>query len=464
MTRRIEELAKSLTRYTAVVGTISLLWLMLRTGTKPSRIVYPCQRAAAKTSYTLLLYPLVASITHFEGAFTPYVYSVFSDSKRRNTVILVSLLASSILLSGLTVYVYLLADPVAVLRNRSTLTDRLTLVSVERIKDGRVEDALEAALNGIGGIESIVPEGSKVIIKPNVVRNQKPPDTIDPSMVKALINIIGRRNPSVIWVAEGSGEGNTTENMRALGYFPTVEAPVVKVVDLNYGEMVNVTVPRGGVIFQSFILNHVLVEADIFISVACLKTHDQAVVTLGMKNLVGLAPGSFYGFPKGVLHQTAAAKQDDHLAGVIVDLCNARKIDLVIIDGRVGMEGQGPHNGTPVKLDLVIVGRDPVATDSIASALMGFDPEKVPTLNLAREKGLGTNDLHRIEVRGERLEDVFHQFIPASGHESYQIFPPILIPVYQWRNPIVYLGVTLWASTLGFILFSRKKLSRISYA
>jgi len=77
------------------------------------------------------------------------------------------------------------------------------------------------------------------------------------------------------------------------------------------------------------------------------------------------------------------------------------------------MEGEGPHAGDPVDLGLLIVGTDPVATDSIASAVMGIDPESVPTLKLGQQKGLGTNDLHTIEVVGEKLQSLagYHQLL-----------------------------------------------------
>jgi len=382
------------------------------------------------------------------------LFYIFKSSTKRNFIILISLLLVSVVFSALTIYASSI-NLLDIVRERTTLIESLAEVSVVRVENGKVEEALEKAINYIGGIESIVPEGSKVLIKPNIVQNQPPPDTIDPTIIKALINIVKQRNPSIIWVADGSGVGDTLENMRSLGYFSTIEEAGVRFVDLNYGEMVNVSVPGGGIVFDHFIFNRIIVEADVFISVACMKTHSQAVVTLGMKNLIGLAPGSVYGFPKSVLHQRAREKEDWYMAGVIVDLCRARRIDLVVIDGRVGMEGEGPHDGTPVELGLIIVGRDPVATDSVASFIMGFDPQKVPTLKLGSEVGLGINDLHRIEVVGERLEDVFHPFKCANGHSSFQIFPESYIMIYRMRKILFCSTIIMWVLTSVFIIIWR---------
>lgn len=120
-------------------------------------------------------------------------------------------------------------------------------------------------------------------MKPNIVRNQPPPDTTDPLIVEALVEMINRRNPRVVWIADGSGEGNTLENFQALGYLQVAERTGAVLVDLNVGEMTAVSVPGGGEVFDSFIFNRVVVDADVFISVAAMKTHSQAVVTLGMK-------------------------------------------------------------------------------------------------------------------------------------------------------------------------------------
>ena len=263
------------------------------------------------------------------------------------------------------------------------------------------------------------------------------------------------RNPSKIWIADGSAGGDTIDKFEFLGYIPVAERANATLVDLNHGEMVNVSVPDG-LIFKSFLFNRIVVEADVLISVACMKTHEQAVVTLGMKNLIGIVPGSIYGFPKQALHEAARDMGDKYMAGVITDICAARKIDLVIIDGRIGMEGQGPGRGTPVKLDLIIVGTDPVATDAVASAIMGFDWEKVPSVRLGHDRGLGIGDLRRIEIKGERLEDIFHPFKPARGHERFLLLPASHLAFYRSKAPLTIIAAACWILTLIFLLIRKR--------
>jgi uncharacterized protein (DUF362 family) len=120
-------------------------------------------------------------------------------------------------------------------------------------------------------------------------------------------------------------------------------------------------------------------------------------VTLGMKNMFGLLPDKF----KFKYHANGISK-------VIVDINTVIKPALTVIDGFVGMEGRGPTDGTPVKMDLIIAGKDVVATDATAARAIGFDPHEISHIRTASQKGLGNID--NIEILGVRLEDVMRVF------------------------------------------------------
>ncbi len=451
-----KNLYKRLSQSTLVIGLASLAWLIYRSGTKPSRISYPCQRAAAANSYTFLVYPFFAFFANLARNVAPRAYNTATRSRRGHLILLSTLLCLTILSSGLAAYFNVVFNPWSAIASRTTLTQETAEVSVVQVENNDLNQSLRTALDYLGGIASIIPEGAKVLIKPNIVRPQAPPDTTDPAIVEALIYIIKERNPSVIWVGDGTGEGDTMSNFDFLGYSSIASIPGVELVDLNYGDIVDVTVPGGGYVFDSFKFNSKIVEADVFISLACMKTHSTAVVTLGMKNLVGISAGSVYGVSGTAnhwqLHDAAAEVGDTYLGGVITDLCSARRIDLTIIDGRVAMEGQGPHDGDPVNLGLLIVGKDPVATDTVASTIMGFDPEKIPSMVLGAQKGLGTNDLHRIEVKGKTLEEVFHLFAPAEGFSSFLVVTGNQFLFYEWRV-LLFLPSVIFALVTVFTLF-----------
>jgi uncharacterized protein (DUF362 family) len=133
------------------------------------------------------------------------------------------------------------------------------------------------------------------------------------------------------------------------------------------------------------------------ISAAKMKTHMATKVTLGMKNMFGLLPDKF----KGKFHMNGISK-------VVVDINTVIKPALTVIDGFVAMEGRGPTDGTPVKMDLIIAGKDVVATDATAARVMGFDPHEISHIRTAAQKGLGNID--NIEIVGSKLEDVKRVF------------------------------------------------------
>jgi uncharacterized protein (DUF362 family) len=203
-------------------------------------------------------------------------------------------------------------------------------------------------------------------------------------------------------------------------------------------------VPFGGYMFSSFDLNHSYHDTDVMISLAKLKRHLTAGVTLSMKNMFGLTPNALYGSEAGSergiggrdpLHDAsgyANLKMPGFKAGapyldpfsrvphIVVDVCAARPVDISIIDGITAMTGgEGPWcaQAVPIKVTtpgVLIVGLNPVSTDAVATAVMGYDP-RAPRktrpfeycdnhLLLAEQAGLGSAELARIEVCGRSLE------------------------------------------------------------
>jgi uncharacterized protein (DUF362 family) len=203
-------------------------------------------------------------------------------------------------------------------------------------------------------------------------------------------------------------------------------------------------VPFGGYMFSSFDLNHSYHDTDVMVSLAKLKRHITAGVTLSMKNMFGLTPNALYGAEAGSERATAGRDPLHNAAGfenlklpglkadapyhdpfsrvphIVVDVCAARPIDIAIIDGITAMTGgEGPWcaQAATIKLTtpgLLIVGLNPVSTDAVATAVMGYDPRAARKtrpfeycdnhLLLAEQAGLGSADLAQIEVRGRTIE------------------------------------------------------------
>lgn len=188
-------------------------------------------------------------------------------------------------------------------------------------------------------------------------------------------------------------------------------------------------VGEGWLIYENFTLNHILEEVDVFVSVAKMKCHFNCGVTLSMKNLIGLVPVNRYRLSEEDWWRSALHGPGDEartrLPRVIIDLNRVRPIHLALIDGIKAAEGGEVPRGTfnPVEPGVLIAGKDPVATDAAAAAVMGFDPTINPPavpflrsdnhLNLAYELGLGTNRLEEIEVVGASIDDVRYEFEPS---------------------------------------------------
>jgi uncharacterized protein (DUF362 family) len=212
------------------------------------------------------------------------------------------------------------------------------------------------------------------------------------------------------------------------------------------------TVPYGGYMFPAFDLNHSYEDCDVFVSIAKMKEHATAGVTLSMKNCFGMTPCTVYGtgagvdepslIPKGgrsLIHagnrgpsKSAPQEKDPstpredtyRVPRTVVDLISARPIHLAIIDGIKTMTGgEGPwirEDLQPAAPGLLVAGTNPVNIDAVSMALMGFDPmadrgtppfERCDsTLRLAEDVGVGTRDLSRIEVAGVPIAEAKFDF------------------------------------------------------
>jgi len=163
-------------------------------------------------------------------------------------------------------------------------------------------------------------------------------------------------------------------------------------------DKVKLQVPKAAVL-RSITVPRIVTESAV-ISAAKLKTHSATTVTLGMKNMFGLLPDKF----KGKYHAMG-------ISNVVVDINATIKPALTVVDGFVGMEGNGPIDGEPVEMNLIVAGKDVVAVDASCSRVMGFDPHNIKHICRAHERGLG--ELDDIEIVGEHLKSVTRRFKPA---------------------------------------------------
>jgi len=237
----------------------------------------------------------------------------------------------------------------------------------------------------------------KVLIKVNFITTKTwdTGATTDPIVVEAIIKKLGDLPVKVYVVESDATITNASKAFEVTGMIDMCKRNGVEWINLRYvKEKVEIEVPNGEVL-KTLTVPRLVTESAI-ISAAKLKTHMNTDVTLGMKNMFGLLPDKF----KGKYHMKGISK-------VIADINTVLKPALTVIDGFVGMEGKGPIDGTPVQMNLVIAGTDPVATDATASRVMGFDPFEIAHIRKAYEKGLGKIEA---KILGEEVENVKKPF------------------------------------------------------
>jgi len=303
-----------------------------------------------------------------------------------------------------------------------------TAVSIVKIKQGNIETAFEAAIDHLGGIETVTKGKDRIMLKPNLVSND-PRTTTKPPVIRALAKLM-KNTGKAVSIGEGSAAAGGYNSLNGvdyctknpgildamqqfvfdeLGYTELAHDLDLPLINLHSGDMVDVQVP-GGFAYQNLRLHHSLTEIDLLCSVPMMKTHVLASVTLGMKNLIGLYPGAVYSTVRAGVHDHAADVGSPGVAFEILDMVRANKLGLVVVDGSTAMEGNGPGAGELLPMDVIIAGTNPLATDMVTAKVMGFEPAEIPTFVWANKSGMGPHSLDEIEIRGEAVSSVRRRF------------------------------------------------------
>jgi uncharacterized protein (DUF362 family) len=275
------------------------------------------------------------------------------------------------------------------------MTDNSVVVMLKG-KDGK--DMAYKALDAIGADE-VVASKKKVLVKINItiMKTAATGITTDPRMVEGIIEFLKDHEIKEIAIAEGGG-CDVTRAYGELGFKEMASRQNVRLIDINREEGVLKKVPNPHFISEFWIAKPVL-EYDCIISAPKLKIHaGEWQVTLAMKNMMGL-------LARGKRYQIHREDRG------MVDILQLLKPDLSVIDGIVGGERHELWSN-PVEMDLVIAGKDCVATDAVGSAVMGFSENEMPRhIKISHEMGFGTCDLNRIKLLGSvSVEEVRKDF------------------------------------------------------
>jgi uncharacterized protein (DUF362 family) len=298
--------------------------------------------------------------------------------------------AAELLVGGMTT-AHLLPEEM-LLRDRRLRRSRVAVVSAEEYSE-RLEDVLLSSLRNF----HLNLCGKSVLLKPNLVEYIAGVEVnTNPLLVGAAAEAFLKLGAKSVVVGEGPGHQRDTYLVLAeSGLAAQLRSQKISFVDLNRDELFKVPTSASYTGLGHLWLPRTVLESDFVVSMPKIKTHHWAGVTLSMKNMFGILPGSKYGWPKNVLHWKGIHRS-------ILDICATAPMHFVIADGVVAMEGNGPLHGTHRNLGKIVLADDPVAADFTCARLMGLDPYRVWHLDRAAHF-LGNGSHKRIDLIAEGL-------------------------------------------------------------
>ncbi len=295
----------------------------------------------------------------------------------------------------------------------------MTQVVISRCADYQQEAVYEAVRRSIdllGGISNFVQAGQKALLKVNLLIPAPPQKavTTHPAVVEAMVRLVQEAGGSpLIADSPGNGVPYTKSSLRrvykASGMLEVAERTGAA---LNWDTRAEQVSHPEGLLMKRLDVIKPLLDADVVISMPKLKTHVLTTFTGATKNLFGVVPG----YAKPLYHAKLHAVSK--FAGMLLDIISYVKPALALMDGIVGMEGNGPSGGLSKEVGVILASRDSVALDVVATSIVGIEPLSVPTLREAWERGLWSGWVEDIEILGGTIQEVFvSDFVkPMASH------------------------------------------------
>ena len=267
-----------------------------------------------------------------------------------------------------------------------------------------LESVVGAALAELGITNESI-SGRRVVLKPNLVESSRGAQHINthPEVVRATAAVFKRLGAESVVVAEGAGHRRDTQLiLEESGMAEVLLDDRIPFVDLNYDSPWRRPNEGSFTPLRNLVFPQTLRRADLIVSMPKLKLHHWVGVTLSMKNLFGTMPSSYYGWPKNVLHLLG-------IENSILDITTTLRPQLAIVDGIVGMEGDGPVVGEPRHAGVLVAGTLLPSVDATCSRIMGLKPERIGYLADAAAN-LGPIRKSAIAQRGETISSVATDF------------------------------------------------------
>lgn len=383
-----------------------------------------------------------------------------------------------------------------------------------------IDQMVRKAIDLAGGFSSTIQSGMTVLIKPNLVevdqQNGNGTNT-DVRVVEAVVKLVDEidHGKIKILVGDGSAKPFTTyeksiaggktpwpvlygspDPAKDAGYHRMLARMIAAGIDIRISnlngnsdtdprsELQEVRLPGGGTAQPQkgvYMIHRDVLNADVYITVPVMKIHDPGI-TCALKNQIGLAPSTFYGF-----YKATGVPTDNYINKLthtdqaplmwtdkeIVDLSTIAKIKYVVVDALMCLDVQKStmsDRSNQVRMNVVLAGEDPVAVDNVCARVMSLNPDDVEHITLAERMGLGTNDNAKINIVGEDVSAVKKRFrkkptvphqIWGQGNREWLISPPfdaanVANPIdHEFipgeANVIPKAGIDGWSQSIYFI-------------
>ncbi len=296
-------------------------------------------------------------------------------------------------------------------------SNAVSIKKVENYDFDKVKKGIIESLKPLGGISSFVTAKQKVLLKPNLLSAASPEKavTTHPAVIAAVTSIV-KEAGGIVMIGDSPGIGDLTSVGKTTGVMKIAEEYDVELADFSNEFLFEC---EKNFVGKKIKLAKAVADADVIISLPKLKTHVQMTMTCAVKNQFGLVVG----MEKGQYH--FRLKNRKALADIIVDINRIAKPVLAICDAIDAMEGEGPGGGEPKHLGLIIASSDIMALDVVACKIIGLNPDSVPIIQAGKRQKFGETDFNKIEIIGEKLEDVsVHNFKQISNLKGVlQILP-----------------------------------------
>lgn len=320
----------------------------------------------------------------------------------------------------------------------------VSLVKCEDYDSEAVLTGVRESVRLLGGLDRYVAKGQKVLLKPNLLMAAAPDKCVTPH--PSVVHAVGRMlldHGCEVMLADspGAGQSYSEAGLRKV-YAATGMDKVAEDLgiglnfDTTYRDVPN---PNGRKVKRFSVISPAL-DAEVIVSVCKAKTHVMTAMTGATKNLFGLLPG----WEKPSFHSRMESTRD--FAAMLVDLSELMRPRLSIMDAIMGMEGDGPNNGSPRKIGAIVASADVHALDGVEARLMNYDPLDICTIREAVERGLLQRDLGDVRMVGAAVEDLIvpdfrkpTTYVPGRDYEQGRFVRAIgkLARVYALRPEVI---------------------------